>query len=51
MAKRPSPKDRPADKGRKKQLMVVSSSGSRQRFLRGMITHSLMQRGLEFDDA
>ncbi|MGB5881602.1 MAG: hypothetical protein WBH85_16365 [Thermoanaerobaculia bacterium] len=51
MAKRPSPKDRSADKGRKKQLMVVSSSGGRQRFLRGMITHSLMQRGLEFDDA
>jgi 2-phosphoglycerate kinase len=35
----------------KKQLMVVSSSGGRQRFLRGMITHSLMQRGLEFDEA
>lgn len=38
-------------KRRKGLLMVVSSSGNRQRFLRGMITHDLVQRGLDFDDA
>ena len=31
--------------------MVVCSEGIRQRFLRGMITHDLVQRGLPFDDA
>lgn len=51
MRKGPHPRGQSADKGRKKQLTVVSSSGSRQRFLRGMITHSLMQRGLDFDAA
>lgn len=35
--------------GRKKQLLVVCSAGIRQRFLRGMITHDLVQRGLDFD--
>lgn len=35
---------------RRKSLMVVSSKGTRQRFLRGMITHDLVQRGLSFDD-
>lgn len=34
-----------------KHPTVVSSRGSRQRFLRGMITHDLVQRGLGFDDA
>ncbi|MDY7093645.1 MAG: 2,3-bisphosphoglycerate-independent phosphoglycerate mutase [Acidobacteriota bacterium] len=36
---------------RKGQLVVVSSKGTRQRFLRGMVTHDLVQRGLDFDDA
>ncbi len=35
---------------RRKPLMVVCSKGVRQRFLRGMITHDLVQRGLSFDD-
>ena len=35
-----------ADKGRRKPLMVVCSKGVHQRFLRGMITHDLVQRGL-----
>lgn len=39
------------EKGRRKQLIVIDSQGARQRFLRGMITHDLVQRGLEFDDA
>ncbi|MGB5477020.1 MAG: hypothetical protein WBO53_08415, partial [Thermoanaerobaculia bacterium] len=30
---------------------MVSSDGSRQRFLRGMITRDLIQRGLDFDPA
>ena len=36
---------------RKKQLLVVCSAGIRQRFLRGMVTHDLVQRGLDFDSA
>ncbi len=40
-----------ADKGRRKSLTVVCPRGIRQRFLRGMITHDLVQRGLDFDDA
>ncbi len=39
------------EKGRRKQLMVVCSAGLRQRFLRGMITRDLVQRGLGFEDA
>ncbi len=35
---------------RRKPLTVVCSKGVRQRFLRGMITHDLVQRGLSFDD-
>ncbi len=35
---------------RRKPLMVVCSKGVHQRFLRGMITHDLVQRGLSFDD-
>ncbi len=35
---------------RRKPLMVVCSKGVSQRFLRGMITHDLVQRGLSFDD-
>lgn len=33
------------------QLVVISASGIEQRFLRGMITHDLVKRGVEFDDA
>jgi 2,3-bisphosphoglycerate-independent phosphoglycerate mutase len=45
--------DRPSgdEKGRRKQLMVVCSEGLQQRFLRGMITRDLVQRGLGFEDA
>ena len=39
------------EKGRRKQLMVVCPDGLRQRFLRGMITRDLVQRGLSFEDA
>lgn len=34
---------------RKPPLIVVGSRGHRQRFLRGVITHDLVQRGLDFD--
>jgi len=40
-----------SEKGRRKQLTVVDSRGQRQRFLRGMVTHDLVQRGLDFDAA
>lgn len=36
-------------KGRRRGFWVVSSDGVRQRFLRGMITHDLVQRGLSFE--
>jgi 2,3-bisphosphoglycerate-independent phosphoglycerate mutase len=39
------------DSIRKRQLSVVYASGFRQRFLRGMVTHDLVQRGLDFDSA
>jgi 2,3-bisphosphoglycerate-independent phosphoglycerate mutase len=39
------------EKGRRKQLEVVSPDGLRQRFLRGMITRDLVQRGLSFEVA
>ena len=38
-------------KGRRKTLLVVSSDGIRRRFLRGMITHDLVLRGLGFESA
>ncbi|MEM8933459.1 MAG: hypothetical protein AAGE94_19875, partial [Acidobacteriota bacterium] len=38
-------------KPRKGPLWVVSSDGRRQRFLRGVLTHDLVQRGVDFDDA
>ena len=40
-----------ADKGHRPQLTVVNAAGVRRRFLRGMITHDLVQRGLDFDEA
>jgi hypothetical protein len=33
------------------QLHVVDSAGNRHRFLRGMVTHDLVQRGLGFEAA
>ena len=41
----------PGSSGSGKHLWVVCSEGSRNRFLRGIITHDLMLRGLGFDDA
>lgn len=41
----------PDDGKSRKQLLVVCSAGLRQRFLRGMITHDLVQRGVDFDSA
>ena len=38
-------------KPRKGPLWVVCPDGKRQRFLRGVLTHYLVQRGLEFDEA
>ncbi len=34
-----------------KHLWVICSRGSRHRFLRGIITHDLVLRGVDFDDA
>lgn len=34
-----------------RRLTVVDSRGGYQRFLRGMLTHDLVQRGLDFDSA
>lgn len=55
MTKKPSqPPERDKknfEKGRRKQLIVIDTQGVRKPFLRGMITHDLVQRGLEFDDA
>ena len=51
MARKPDVRPRGDDEERYGQLMVVSSAGGRRRFLRGMITHDLVQRGLDFDDA
>lgn len=49
MAGKPTSKARSSS--RKSRLQVISSTGERSRFLRGVITHDLMQRGLDFDDA
>jgi 2,3-bisphosphoglycerate-independent phosphoglycerate mutase len=35
----------------RRQLVVVNSAGDRHRFLRGMVTHDLVQRGLDFEAA
>lgn len=40
-----------SSKGRRRHLTVVDSRGTRQPFLRGMVTHDLVQRGLSFDEA
>lgn len=36
---------------RKRDVWVRTSTGARRPFLRGMVTHELVQRGLPFDDA
>lgn len=46
-----SPSDRRQPGRQRRSLQVVAADGSRQRFLRGMITHDLVQRGVEFDAA
>ncbi len=49
MAKAENP---PGSRGRRrKSPIVVDSAGSRSRFLRGMITHDLVTRGVDFDVA
>jgi len=37
--------------GNRGEIHVVNSAGERHRFLRGMVTHDLVLRGLEFEDA
>ena len=32
-------------------MLVIDSDGERHRFLRGMITHDLVQRGITFEEA
>jgi len=39
-----------AARGRRRLLWVIDDRGDRQRFLRGMITHDLVQRGTSFDE-
>ncbi|HSF19121.1 MAG TPA: hypothetical protein VLK65_26580 [Vicinamibacteria bacterium] len=51
MAKKSQSEKDGESKAGRKSPWVVSSEGGRQRFLRGMITHDLVQRGLSFDDA
>jgi len=46
-----TPKSAPGSKGRRRTLLVVSSDGRRRRFLRGMVTHDLVLRGLGFEAA
>ncbi len=45
----PPREDTPADN--RGGLHVVSASGTRTRFLRGMVTHDLVRRGVEFEEA
>jgi 2-phosphoglycerate kinase len=42
---------RPGSKQQRSTLEVIGRGGERQPFLRGMITHDLVQRGLPFADA
>ena len=51
MSDTPSSDSDLSGKGRRKALLVVSSDGSRRRFLRGMVTHDLVLRGLGFEAA
>ncbi|MEM9293617.1 MAG: 2,3-bisphosphoglycerate-independent phosphoglycerate mutase [Acidobacteriota bacterium] len=45
MARKSSPS------ARRKRLMVIDGDGGRYPFLRGMVTHDLVRRGLPFDEA
>jgi 2,3-bisphosphoglycerate-independent phosphoglycerate mutase len=40
-----------SSQGKRKSVWVVREGGERQRFLRGIVTHHLVQRGVDFDDA
>ncbi len=51
MTKSPSNKAETGDKSRRRALLVVSPDGKRHRFLRGMVTHDLVLRGLSFETA
>ena len=51
MTKIPPNSSRTGEKPRRKSLLVVSSDGRRRRFLRGMVTHDLVLRGLSFEPA
>jgi 2,3-bisphosphoglycerate-independent phosphoglycerate mutase len=48
----PARKGRPAEDGaRRREVYVRTSKGARRPFLRGMVTHELVLRGLPFEDA
>ncbi len=51
LSKRQNGKSKTGNGGADGQLHVVDSDGNRHRFLRGMVTHDLVQRGLGFDAA
>ena len=51
MGKKTIPSSESTAKGHKKTLWVVETNGVRHCFLRGMVTHDLIQQGLNFDDA
>jgi 2,3-bisphosphoglycerate-independent phosphoglycerate mutase len=50
MAKK-TPEPKTTGKNRRKATLWVVGSNGRQRFLRGIITHDLMQHGFEFEEA
>ncbi len=50
MSKKSDPR-RQSQKARRQPLLVTAADGTRQRFLRGMLTHDLIQRGLGFDES
>jgi 2,3-bisphosphoglycerate-independent phosphoglycerate mutase len=47
----PTSVDSSSTSGKQRSLTIISPSGSRYPFLRGMITHDLIRRGLDFDRA
>jgi 2,3-bisphosphoglycerate-independent phosphoglycerate mutase len=51
MTEKPKTASHGAGSSRRKALYVVSTDGNRRRFLRGMVTHDLVLRGLEFEPA
>jgi 2-phosphoglycerate kinase len=44
-------RERAAGRRRRREIWVLTEAGSRHPFLRGMVTHDLVQRGFSFDDA